>query len=145
MLWLWCRPVAMALIRPLAWEPPHATSVALKREREKKINMSKTKLCTMLCILVKGTLSSGPETRKWILTLLSFFLPFPLTTSWLIFLNILNMLVVPAVTQRVKDPALHSCSIGHSCRSDSIPGLGISICCGCGQKKKKKSLIFSSL
>ena len=22
LLWLWCRPVARALIQPLAWEPP---------------------------------------------------------------------------------------------------------------------------
>ena len=25
LLWLWCRPAATALIRPLAWEPPYAT------------------------------------------------------------------------------------------------------------------------
>ena len=25
LLWLWCRPVAVALIRPLAWESPYAT------------------------------------------------------------------------------------------------------------------------
>uniref|UniRef100_A0A4X1V611 Uncharacterized protein n=1 Tax=Sus scrofa TaxID=9823 RepID=A0A4X1V611_PIG len=25
LLWLWCRPVATAPIRPLAWEPPYAT------------------------------------------------------------------------------------------------------------------------
>ena len=31
LLWLWCRPAATAPIRPLAWEPPHATSAALKR------------------------------------------------------------------------------------------------------------------
>ena len=29
--WLWCRPVAAALVRPLAWEPPYATGVALKQ------------------------------------------------------------------------------------------------------------------
>ena len=27
-LWLWCRPVAMTPIRPLAWEPPYAQGVA---------------------------------------------------------------------------------------------------------------------
>ena len=32
LLWLWCRPAAIAPIRPLAWEPPYATSVALKRQ-----------------------------------------------------------------------------------------------------------------
>ena len=33
LLWLWCRLAAVALIRPLAWGPPHAVSVALKKER----------------------------------------------------------------------------------------------------------------
>ena len=28
-LWLWHRPEATALIRPLAWEPPYAAGVAL--------------------------------------------------------------------------------------------------------------------
>ena len=32
--WLWCRPVATAPIRPLAWEPPYATGAALKRGRK---------------------------------------------------------------------------------------------------------------
>ena len=34
LLWLWRRPTATALIRPLAWELPHAVSAALKRERK---------------------------------------------------------------------------------------------------------------
>ena len=38
LLWLWCRPAATALIRPLVWEPSYATGVALKRQKteEKK-------------------------------------------------------------------------------------------------------------
>ena len=36
LLWLWCRPAAVALIRPLAWEPPYAMRVALKRQKTKK-------------------------------------------------------------------------------------------------------------
>ena len=36
MLWLCCRLAALALIRPLAWEPPHAVGVALKRQKKKK-------------------------------------------------------------------------------------------------------------
>jgi len=28
LLWLWRRPVATALIQPLAWEPPYAAGVA---------------------------------------------------------------------------------------------------------------------
>ena len=36
LLWLWYGPVAIALIQPLAWEPPHAAGVALKRPPPKK-------------------------------------------------------------------------------------------------------------
>ena len=36
LLWLWCRPAAMALIRPLGWELPYAAGVALKRQKKKK-------------------------------------------------------------------------------------------------------------
>ena len=36
MLWLWGRLAAAALIEPLAWEPPYATSGALKRQKKKK-------------------------------------------------------------------------------------------------------------
>ena len=35
-LWLWCRLVAVAPIRPLAWEPPYAAHVALKSKKKKK-------------------------------------------------------------------------------------------------------------
>ena len=38
LLCLWCRLAAAALIRPLAWEPPYAASVALKRQKKKKRN-----------------------------------------------------------------------------------------------------------
>ena len=42
-LWLWRRPAAVVLIRPLAWEPPYATGAALKSKKKKKIrNMSGT-------------------------------------------------------------------------------------------------------
>ena len=36
MLWLWRRPAALALIRPLAWEPPYAAGVARKKNPKKK-------------------------------------------------------------------------------------------------------------
>ena len=36
LLWLWRRPAAIALIRPLAWEPPYAAGTALKRQKTKK-------------------------------------------------------------------------------------------------------------
>ena len=36
LLWLWQRPLASALIGPLAWEFPYATSEVLKRQRNKE-------------------------------------------------------------------------------------------------------------
>ena len=38
LLWLWCRPAAVALIQPLAWEPPHAVGAALKRQKTNNNN-----------------------------------------------------------------------------------------------------------
>ena len=35
MLWLWCRPTAVAPIGPLAWEPLCAADAALERQKTK--------------------------------------------------------------------------------------------------------------
>ena len=35
LLRLWCRPAAVAPIRPVAWEPPYASGVALKSKKKK--------------------------------------------------------------------------------------------------------------
>ena len=40
-LWLWCKPAAVAPIRPPAWEPPHAMGVALKTKNKKKTKQEK--------------------------------------------------------------------------------------------------------
>ena len=34
--WLWCRPAAVAQIRPPAWELPYAEGAALKRKKKKE-------------------------------------------------------------------------------------------------------------
>ena len=39
LLWLWRRLAATSLVRPLAWEPPHAVGAALEMEKKKKIPM----------------------------------------------------------------------------------------------------------
>ena len=36
LLYLWCRPEAVALTQSLAWELPYATGVALKSKKKKK-------------------------------------------------------------------------------------------------------------
>ena len=35
LLWLWRRPDAIALIRPLAWEAPYAAGMALEKPKKK--------------------------------------------------------------------------------------------------------------
>ena len=45
LLWLWHRPVATVLIRSLAWEPPYAAGVALKRQNKTKQNPNIGFLC----------------------------------------------------------------------------------------------------
>ena len=45
LLWLWCRPAAIALTGSLAWEPPYAVGAALKRqtkERGERIPVAQT-------------------------------------------------------------------------------------------------------
>ena len=37
LLWQWRRPAATALIQPLAWGLPYASSAALKKQTNKKI------------------------------------------------------------------------------------------------------------
>ena len=36
LLWLWRKLAATTLIRPLAWEPPYATGVAVEKTKKKK-------------------------------------------------------------------------------------------------------------
>jgi len=43
LLWLWCRPSAAAVIRPLAWEPPDAAGTALKKTNDQKKKQLKIK------------------------------------------------------------------------------------------------------
>ena len=43
LLWLWHRLAAIALIRPIVWEPPYAEGAALKRQINKQINKTTLK------------------------------------------------------------------------------------------------------
>ena len=44
LLWHWHRPVAVAPIGPLAWEPPYVSGVALKSQKKKMKWMQSSKL-----------------------------------------------------------------------------------------------------
>ena len=48
LLWLWCRPVAVAQIRPQAWEPPYAVGTALKTKNKKQTNKQKLRAFLLL-------------------------------------------------------------------------------------------------
>ena len=60
LLWLWYRPVATALIRPLAWKPPYAVGAAL--EKDKKTKKKKILICS-------NNIDAHPLTKQneWIL------------------------------------------------------------------------------
>ena len=59
-LWLWCGPVATALIRPLAWEPPYAAIVALKRQNNNDNNNNNNVLASISWFVKwKGKFSIG--------------------------------------------------------------------------------------
>ena len=54
-LWLWRRPGVTAPIRPLAWEPPYALGVALKRQKKKNHNSLKLVSLTLSLVAWLGT------------------------------------------------------------------------------------------
>ena len=49
LLWVWCRLAVAALIRPLAWELPYATPVALKKKKKKRLPEQSGSLNIILC------------------------------------------------------------------------------------------------
>ena len=59
LLWLWCRPAATALIRPVAWEPPYAEGAAL--EKAKKIFLNEF-ACLPFLLLLKGWCAGQNQT-----------------------------------------------------------------------------------
>ena len=50
LLWLWCRPMAIALVGPLAWEPPYAVEAALEKKKRQKKKTKKKKFKRMLSL-----------------------------------------------------------------------------------------------
>ena len=41
LLWLWCRPTAVALIQPLAWELPYVAGHSCKKQNKNKNKTNK--------------------------------------------------------------------------------------------------------
>ena len=55
LLGLWCRPAAVAQIRPQAWELPYAAGAALKynNKKQKKQKQLSGKFCYVFFIIIK--------------------------------------------------------------------------------------------
>ena len=67
LLWLWYRPLAIAPIIPLAWEPPYAMGAALEKMVVGKLNITgKTmKLDPYFTLLPKIKTNVKPEITKF--------------------------------------------------------------------------------
>ena len=44
LLWLWCRPIAIAQIQPLAWELPYTMGAALQKQKNRKKESNKERV-----------------------------------------------------------------------------------------------------
>jgi len=126
LLWLWCRPAAAAPIRPLAWEFPYATGMALSKRHvaEKKKKKKKgigvpvmaqwlTNLRTMRLQVRSLALLSGLRIQRC-------------GELWCRSQTWLGSCIAVALTQ----------ASGY--RSNWTPGLGTSIYHGSGPRKGKK-------
>ena len=56
LLWLWHRPAAVALTRPLAWERQYAVTADLENQKKKKKKRKKHNNYTSWKIFKRGTL-----------------------------------------------------------------------------------------
>ena len=60
LLWLWCRPAAVAPIRSLAWELPYAAGAALKSKKKRKETLRFPAIRLVCSILHLATQSVAP-------------------------------------------------------------------------------------
>ena len=64
LLWLWRRPVATALIRPLAWEPPYAEGASLEKTGGKKKKKTSRILVT---VTLRKYFLGVPDVAQWLM------------------------------------------------------------------------------
>ena len=75
LLSLWRRPAATVLIRPLAWELPYTTGVALKKKRERSLKAVALFFGVLQCQLItniqrpsqdENLISGVPVVAQWV-------------------------------------------------------------------------------
>ena len=70
---LWCRPVATAQIRPLAWKPPCAVGVALKRQQQKNYKSNEQVMAGLWAIAI--TLKKCNSKAMYLLSVADLLIP----------------------------------------------------------------------
>ena len=81
-LWLWCRPMATALITLLAWEPPHAMGAALEKGKKTKRQKKKKELPYNPAIPFLGTYPDKIFIQKNTCTPMFIAALFTVTKTW---------------------------------------------------------------
>jgi len=69
LLWLWHRPAAVALTRPLAWELQYAVTADLENQKKKK-KKGKSTITIQVGIFLKGNLWGRIDFKKKLLAIL---------------------------------------------------------------------------
>ena len=111
LLWLWRRPAAAALIQPLAWEPPYAMGVALKKDKGPKKKTTPLKIYPGDCCFTKA------------------FVLFCFGVFWLLYFS---FLAAPWYTYGVPGPGNYATAMAMPGPLSHCAGLGIepaSRCC----------------
>ena len=141
LLWLWRKPVATALIRRPAWEPPHAACAALKSIISIIIMIIKEKVLNLYCSkhnFVLKLLWGVPTVAQWVKDLMlplwgCVFDPWP---QWV------KDPALPQAMAQTADVARISCccggGVGHRCRSSCTPAQEFRYDAGTAIKRKKK-------